>query len=313
MAIGAAPKMLVEAPSFDPRDFGLLSTVQARYDEPDPHWRNGVRWSDICGLGGSTFDPFCLGGSPSGPADKAANVTVSHFAATGFTTFAEVDCSPVGYSQEEQRARAVDALIRTEPYQVENAFWTGSAGGQSGNIVYPHLAASAAVLDGSSGLPIATLQCAATTITGSTVLDLAEGIGRLEAAFAALAPTQGKGVIHVPTILSEALFTQLIAKVDGAIMRTNLGNRIALGGGYPGTGPTGTTVPNAVWVYMTGPVFAYRGSPQTFAFREMLDRSTNTLKTIVERQWLLGYTCCALPAVLISVGGDVTGQPLSAF
>jgi hypothetical protein len=313
MAIGAAPKMLVQAPTIDPRDYGLLSTVEARYDEADVHWRNGARWSDICGLGGTTFDPFCLGGSPSGPADKAANVTVNHFAATPFTTVAEVDCSPVGYSQEEQRARAVDALTRTEPYQVENSFWTGSAGGQTANIVYPHLAANAAVLDGSSGLPIATLQCAATAVTGTTVLDITEGIGRLEAAFMALAPTMGKGVIHLPSILAEALFYNHVAEVEGTVIRTRLGNKIAVGAGYPGTGPDGSRTSNAVWVYMTGPIFAYRGSPQTFAFREMLDREDNTLKTIVERPWLLGYSCCALPAVLISVGGDVTGQPLSAF
>lgn len=312
MAIGAAPKMLVQAPTIDPRDFGLLSTVEARYDEADPHWRNGVRWSDICGQGGTTFDPFCLGGSPSGPADKDANVTVNHFAATAFTTVAEVDCSPIGYSQEEQRARAVDALIRTEPYQVENAFWTGSASASTG-VVYPHLAANAAVLDGSSGLPVAQLQCAATTITGSTVLDVTEGLGRLEGAWDVLAPTMGKGVIHVPGILGEALFYNHVVERDGQILRTGRGNRVALGAGYPGTGPTGALVSNAVWIYMTGPVFAYRGSPQTFAFREMLDREDNTLKTIVERTWLLGYSCCALLAVLVSVGGDVTGQPLSAF
>ena len=45
----------------------------------------------------------------------------------------------------------------------------------------------------------------------------------------------------------------------------------------------------------------------------MLDRETNTLKTIVERTYVLGYSCCCMYAVPISTGGIVTGQPSSAF
>lgn len=310
----AGPKMLAPPPSFDPRDFGLLSVVQARYDEPDAHWRNGVIWQDICGLGSSTFDPFCLttssipvSGAP--PAAKADNIDWNTYGATPFTVFAEVDCSPVGYSQEEQRARAVDALTRTEAYQVEYAFWTGNAGG-SANEVYPHLAASSAVQD-TTLLPVLNLQCAATPVTGSTVLDMVEGLGRIEAALAAC--YQGKGVIHVPVLLATQMFQWGLVQASGAQLRTKTGNLVAIGGGYPGTGPTGAAISNALWIYATGPVFAYRSEAFTFKFAEQLDRTTNTLKTIVERTYVLGYSCCCLPAVPISVGGDITGQPLSAF
>jgi hypothetical protein len=310
----AGPKMLVPPPSFDPRNFGLLTTVQARYDEPDQHWRNGVIWQDICGLGGNTFDPYCLtttsipvSGAP--PAPKADNIDWNTYGAIPFTVFAEVDCSPVGYSQEEQRARAMDALTRTEAYQVENAFWTGTAGG-SANQVYPHLAASAAVQD-TTLLPVVNLQCAATAVSGTTVLDMVEALGRLEAALAAC--YQGKGVIHVPVILATQLFQWNLVKVDGAQLRTQTGNLVAIGGGYPGTAPTGVTPSNAVWIYATGPIFAYRSAAFTFKFAEQLDRTANTLKTIAERTYVLGYSCCCLPATPVSVGGDITGQPLSAF
>jgi hypothetical protein len=306
--------MLIPPPSFDPRNFGLLSVVQARYDEPDAHWRNGGTWQDICGLGGSTFDPNCLtatsipvSGAPA-PA-KVDNIDWNTYGATPFTVVAEVDCSPVGYSQEEQRARAVDALTRTEAYQVEYAFWTGTAGGVT-NRVYPHLAATEAVYDG--GLyPIVQMQCAALQVTGTTILDIIEGLGRIEAALAAC--YQGKGVIHVPVLLATQMFQWNLVKADGAQLRTQSGNLVAIGGGYPGTGPTGAAISNALWIYATGPIFAYRSAAETFKFSEMLDRTTNTLKTIVERTYLLGYSCCCLPAVPISVGGDVTGQPLSAF
>jgi len=310
----AGPRTLVAPPTFDPRNFGLLSVVQTRYDEPDPHWRNGVTWQDICGLGSLTFDPFCLtastipvSGAP--PAAKADNIDWNTYGATPFTVFAEVDCSPVGYSQEEQRSRAVDALTRTEAYQVENAFWTGAAGGVA-NRVYPHLAANEAVND-STLLPVTQMQCAATAVSGSTILDMVEGLGRLEAALAAC--YQGKGVIHVPVLLVTQMFQWNLVEANSGQLRTKSGNLVAIGGGYPGTGPTGTLISNALWIYATGPIFAYRSAPETFRFVEQFDRTDNTLRTIVERTYVLGYSCCCLPATPISVGGDITGQPLSAF
>jgi hypothetical protein len=55
----------------------------------------------------------------------------------------------------------------------------------------------------------------------------------------------------------------------------------------------------------------YRGAPETFRFYQMLDRTNNTLKAIVERPYVLGYSCCCLGAVALGLGGDITGQPLS--
>lgn len=301
------PRQLVAPPPFVDRNYGLLSVVQARYDElGDQHWRNGVTFQNLCGLGGSTFDDFCVTGVP---AAKAANVTTPVQGATPFTAFAEVECSPVGYSREEERSRAIDALTRNESWQVERAFLSGRAS-TTNNIVYPHLAASATVLDNGT-IPTITLQCATTMVTGSVILDVVEGIGRLEAAFANC--SNGQGVIHVPTILAEHLFRQGIARIEGAQVRSQLGNLFAIGAGYDGRGPDGTYINNAVWVYITGPVFAYRSGLETFAFRESFDRANNTLKTIVERTYVLGFDCCCLFAIPISVGGIVTGQPISAF
>jgi hypothetical protein len=143
------------------------------------------------------------------------------------------------------------------------------------------------------------------------ILDMVEGLGRLEAAFGAC--YQGKGVIHMPMVLGERLFSAHIAQVSGGQLRTGAGNLVALGAGYPGTSPDGVAPSNAAWVYMTPPVFAYRSAPETFTFKEQFNRTTNTLETIVERTYVLGFSCCCMPAIPISVGGDVTGQPLSAF
>ena len=50
------PKLPVSPPSVVPRDFGLLSVVQPRFEESDPHWRNGVIWESNCDLGDTTCE-----------------------------------------------------------------------------------------------------------------------------------------------------------------------------------------------------------------------------------------------------------------
>ncbi len=299
------PRQLVPPPTFVDRNFGLLSVVEPRFDELDEHWRNGVTWQGLCGIGFTTFDDFCVTGAPP----KTPNFSTPLRGATPFTPFAEVDCAPIGYDQAFQEARAADALTRSESWQVENAFWTGTVAA-SGNKAFPHLAASSSVID-TSFLPNVTLQCAATTVTGSTVLDVVEAIGRLESALGTC--LNGQGVLHVPLILGEQLFRAGVVKVDGPQIKTQAGNLVALGAGYPGTGPDGTSIPNAVWVYITGPVFAYRSPVISFKFRDSFNRSENTAQMIAERTYVLGFDCCCLYAVPVSVGGIVTGQPLSAF
>lgn len=312
------PRQLVPPPNFVDRNFGLLSVVQPRYDASEasglagspenPYWRNGVTFSDICGLAGTTWDWFCVTGVGSRDT-KAENVDNVNFGATPFTVFGRVDCSPVGYSQDEERARAVSALTRNESWQVERAFATGVVGGavNAPATVYPHLQATEAVTD-TAGI---RLQCAATSVTGSTILDVVEGFGRLEAAMANC--WNGQFVIHVPVILGEALFDHHLVDTYGAQIKTRAGNLVALGAGYTGLSPAGAATANAAWIYATPPIFAYRSGPETFTFREELDRDTNTLQTIVERTYVLGFPCCCFYALPVSVGGDVTGQPVSAF
>ncbi|MFZ0789747.1 MAG: hypothetical protein WAM94_09005 [Chromatiaceae bacterium] len=301
------PRLLVDPPTVYDRSYGLWSTVQDRSAlAADVHWRNGVTFEPLCGLGGSFYDDYCL---ETNPASKADNISTPVRGATPFVAFAQIDCSPVGYSQDQQRQRAADALTRSESYQVETAFWTGAAGGDA-SIVYPHLAANAAVLD-TNVIPVTTLQCAATQVTGSALLDITEALGRIEAAFGACGNSQG--TIHVPMVLGEQLFRANAVKAMGAQLVTQTGHLVALGTGYTGSGPDGTLTPNAVWIYMTGPVFGYRTAIEQFQFRETLDRTENTVRTIAERSYVLGFDCCCLYAVLVSVGGIVTGQPLGAF
>jgi hypothetical protein len=305
----AGARLLVEPPTFDLRKFGLLSVVQDRSTAADQHWQNGVTWQDLCGMAGTTYSGCLSAGTvtTTGGA-KSSNVHRSTFGATPFAVVAELDCSPVGYSDQERQADAAAALTRNEAFQVEGAFWTGRAGGDAG-IVFPHLASAEAVVDPNITIMSVTLQCAASTVSGSVVLDVVEGLQRLEYQMAQC--YSGQLTLHVPSVLGEALIQWGVIAPQGEQMLTKTGHLVALGGGYPGTSPSGVATPNVAWVYATGPVFMYRGAPETFRFYQMLDRTNNTLKAIVERPYVLGYSCCCLGAVPLALGGDITGQPLS--
>jgi len=296
----AAPRQLVAPPTFVDRNFGLLSVVQPRYTEPDAHWRNGVTWQDICGQALSTLSPYCSGDAEP-PQVKSETTDIDTFGALPFTVYAKVDCSPVGYTQEEQRARAVDALTRTEGDQVEAVFSTGTVAGLP-NKVYPHLQSETAVVEGSGSMQI-QLQCVATPVSGAATFEITEGLGILES----LASTcwHGQLTLHVPLVLAHRMISSALVKADGAQMKTINGNLVALGAGYDGHSPAGAATPGAAWIYATGPVFAYRSQPETFNFREQFNRENNTLETIVERTYVLGYTCCCMYAVPILTTGGV--------
>jgi hypothetical protein len=78
-------------------------------------------------------------------------------------------------------------------------------------------------------------------------------------------------------------------------MTTKNGNKVAIGGGYPGSGPDGAPrAANTTWLYATGNVFGYRSNVRVRAPQgaESIDRSNNTIKMIAERTYVLGWDCC---------------------
>lgn len=308
------PRFHIEPPSHVASPYGLLSVVDARYDEPSPHWRQGVEWDSLCGKVNTTYDPcFSVtdtGTPPPTPPAKTSELTFEDRGAQPFTVVARFDCSPAAWAEHAQEL-GEDALTRLEAYQVERTFWTGMAGGQE--VVFPHLAADAEVTDGSTVHPV-LLQTAATPVTG-TSLSLVEGLGLLEQA---LADCYGSaGVIHVPASLGPALAAERLIERDGARrLRTLNGNLVALGGGYPGTGPDGSTPAQGhAWIYATGNVFAYRSRVEVPPLPSIVDRANNTASALAERTYVLGWDCCHL-AVEVEItelgGGGVESSDIQA-
>ncbi|MBE4788402.1 hypothetical protein [Streptomyces caniscabiei] len=283
-------RQLIALPTaFTPLRYGLWDTIQT--PSPDGvHWQNGVTWTERCPTGDSTYDE-CLAvtgtGAPPEPAAKTANVTQDSRGATPFTVYARFDCSPVGLGDAASIAQ--DALSRVEQLQVEEAFWTGMAGGQA--VVFPHLAADAEVLDGE----VILQTVASPVVTGA---DAAHALGALEQELADC--YAGQGLIHVPRTALATLAAWNLVREDNGQLITPGGNLIVAGGGYLGTGPDGSPpADGTTWIYATGAAWGYRSDVYFSQTRDSLNRSSNTLQMLAERNYLIGFECCLLAAHIV--------------
>lgn len=301
--MAGAPRIQVEPPSFAPLPYGLLTALDDQIrGTSDPHWTSGVTWESVCAQGGTTYDE-CWAvtgtGAPPPPASKSSTTSITRRGALPFTVYAELDCSAPGFWDRAQDL-TIQTLTQSEQWQVENAIWTGMAGGQS--VVWPRLASNANNVEASTNI---TLGLAATVVSGnSSPMDLVEGWGLLEQALADC--YDGVGVIHVPrNLLPQAKHSNLI-EAEGSRYRSAGGNLVIFGAGYRGTSPAGVAVSGQTWMYATGAMFVYRGPAQIMPIVSALNRSTNTMKAIAERTYLVGWDCCQL-GVNISTGGIVTG------
>lgn len=291
-----AARQLIELPAvFTPLPYGLWDSIQ-HPPASGPHWQQGITWVERCPAGDTTYDE-CLAvtgtGAPPEPPAKTANVDQAFRGALPFTVYAEFECSPVGLADAEQVAS--DALVRVEHGQVETAFWTGTAGGQP--VVFPHLSADTEALDGDIVLqPVAT-----TAVTG---VDVAHALGVLEQNLADC--YTGQGLIHVPrTALPTLAAWDLAVERDGRLY-TPGGNLIVVGDGYTGTAPDGTVpADGTTWIYATGAAWGYRSDVYVSRMRDSLDRSTNTIRMLAERTYIIAYECCLL-AAHVQLGVPVT-------
>ncbi|WP_460071077.1 hypothetical protein [Streptomyces sp. YKOK-I1] len=283
-------RQLIDLPTvFTTLPFGLWDSLQT--PSPDGvHWQQGVTWTERCPIGDTTYDE-CLSvtgtGAPPEPPAKTDNVEQQFRGATPFTVYARFDCSPVGLGDAQTAAQ--DALARVEQQQVETAFWTGAAGGQA--VVFPHLAANAEQLDGD-----VVLQTVATPVV--TGADVAHALGLLEQELADC--YSGQGLIHVPRqALATLAAWNLVTETSGGLF-TPGGNRIVAGGGYTGTGPDGSApAAGTTWVYATGAAWGYRSDVFVSQVRDSLNRSSNSLQMLAERNYLIGFECCHLAAHIV--------------
>jgi len=284
---------------FTPLPYGLLSSLRTDIREPDdPHWQSGITWESICAEGGTTYDEcWAVTGTGSAPApsEKSPTAAIGRRGALPFTVYSAVDCSAPGFWDRAQELLD-DTFTQSEQWQVENAVWSGTAGGQP--VVWPRLASNADNVEATTNV---TLGTAADVVGDGTAIDIVTGLGELEKALANC--YDGVGVIHAPRNLLAPMANAHLIQLDstGTRYRTVGGNMIVFGAGYSGTGPAGQSTDNETWMYATGAVMIYRGPVQVMPPASGLNRSNNSLTALAERTYLVGWDCCHL-AVNISTG-----------
>lgn len=287
---------------FTPGRYGLTSVVNW-ISPSDSHWGGGIQYdADCTDVNVAALE--CISGAPETIAHMS-EATWEHETrgARAFDVYSRVDCSPAdGDWWNVAQTRALRALTNSAPWQLERTFWSGHSHIAPAHI-YPNLIATGPIYDETNRI---LLQPSATVISGSP-LDVVEGLGALEASFAAC--YHGEGVIHAPFRMAAALAAQNLIFKDGSVLRTHNGNAVALGRGYNAArGPGDTTPPvGATWMMMTSPIFGYRGQARTFTAAESFDRSVNTLEMIAEQKFLLAWSCC-LHSVLVTYGGETAGR-----
>lgn len=278
------------APTFD-----LLSTA-TQLDLADAHWRMGITWEPLCPESSGTYDPCTaivdnagtVEQAPAPPA-KTATTEWQTRAATAFTAYSRIDCSPVGQWDQLSETNQ-QALLRSEARFVETAFWTGVAGGQT--VVFPHLAADTVVEDGGD-----LLQPAA-TVVNATPQEIAVGLAMLEDAIRDCYP--GVATIHMPIRLAAIAAEHHLLEVRSGRMFTPIGSKVVIGD-YPGTAPDGTVTAGASWMYATGEVFyARERTPTRFSIAEMFDRAVNTVEVLAERTYVIGWDCCLFAVPILN-------------
>lgn len=269
--------------------YGLLTVAEPVVPDNE-HWiDDGILWNeDLCSSIHSTVEDCPI--PVSGFAPMIQDRDFQSCQASPFRIYASYDCPPVGNTAQEAFSIAQKRLEIRENREVERVFWRGIA--QDGKTVNPSLAfgnntcGTLPVNLTPSGGPIG--------VVGSFAI--------LESALGSCAP--GSGVIHANYGLASFLIgSRLVFSGTENSWFTVTGQRLAIGAGYPGTGPGNiAAVPGSTWVFATGPMVIWRSevflTPERY--REAVDRSLNKVTVYAERVYALGWSCC-LFAIQVSL------------
>lgn len=300
-------RSVMEPPGFTPSPYGLLA-VASELPGPDK-WQRGTTWTEICPSGNTTYDQ-CLDpdvadsdSPPTSGLQKPEIESVHLRAATPCTVYARFDCPAVGYGEQGVQDLAERALTRVTPWQVEHAFATGEAAGDP--VVHPHLQSDTEVTeDIYPGDGRVVLSPSARQLT-ATALDPVEAFGRVEDQLSGC--YKGVGVIHVQSGLAASLKAQNLIELRNGRYVSPAGHLVAVGAGYPGDAPDGTSSMGVSWIYGTGQVWYHRSDVLSIQpIEETLDRQQNSVESLAERIYVVGFECC-LVAAPVTLGGVEAG------
>lgn len=286
-AVGFAPATRIDTPPRLPFPFGLNSVVSIA-DAATERWTNGVTWEMSC------FDPagIAIGDcdDPQGFPREFPESGPGTGEAYAFTVYGVYKCSMIGMNLDDAQDKARDALLAREEQAAEFALWQRLAQFEDSDGNGPE------------------------ELTGG---DVVEVLGQLEKF---IADTYGSlGVIHASRNAATTLTQKGLIRASGSRMLTNLNTPVLVGSGYPGSGPGTYTEPvgetPGSWAYdppAAGTEFV-AASPAIFGYRsqvfdgslvpgDLLDRGTNDMIGLAERNYLLGFEPCGVAFAALTLG-----------
>ena len=270
------PPALVAGAPRTPLPYGLFSVVPIREGSAD-RWENGITYEslgcpseDLKGIG-----PIDCGSEDAEtvglPKDLDAREGLSHTDATSFHVIETYKCTPIGNTLERAGEVAEQRLLAFEESQVEKALATGALG-QEPNF--------------------------------TTATDLGEQ-SSLKAAVALLEKviaTQygSQGILHMSRETATLALEAGVVESTASRLRTKLGTPVVAGSGYDFPG-----------IVATPAMFGYRGEIFQSSNRagDLLDRATNDLYGVAERQYTLAWDDCGAWSATFSLTSGGAGMP----
>ena len=235
------------------------------------HWLSGAAVypypEDLPG----EWDPCSSGTSRT--KDEGTGVESPNFAS--FVSYLPITCSSMSIGDPEEFARRAEiALNAVQSFSVERQLSQGT-----GVVTNPFLADAAHTL----------------TAAGATATKPLAALSYLEEE---IGETGKQGMIHATPPVASQWFDQTREDIP---LVTNLGTRVASGGGYQGATPSGRAAATAgqSWVYATGPVEVRLAAVQVMDIKEVLDRSNNDVTFRAERYVLVTWDTQLQAAILV--------------
>lgn len=269
------PPVLIDKPTPSmPLRYGLLQAAVGPFDLPIHARNGGLRYTHaMCGTGFG-YEIACI----DAQADKFTSFDLGSDLVTGtpFITYATMTCGTVGYTYEEQRALVVERLKSVEQGLVESIFSQG--------------------LFGQSPALLAADGIVTVTGAGDSIVNVVSELERaMYCGFSTTASNYGPAAyLHVPIPAFNEMRSQHFIDFDGTRWRTPIGTVVSTGC-YANDDPDGAAPADGVfWLYITGQTAIWKTSDEQLQVAPVegsLDRTTNQMLMMAEREWVVTYEC----------------------
>lgn len=248
--------------------YGLFSVVTGPLDLPIHARIGGLQYEiGTCTLPNG-YEVNCLADHETKTFDGSIETNVG----LPFVVYAGIECGVVGLANIQDRIYKFlfEQLSAGEQATVESIFSTSGFGLSNGLANNP------------------------ATVNLGTATDIVNGVGLLEEW---LYERYGlPGVLHVPMLAASYVKNAMLVEKDSANEPWRTVPRTAVSfGNYAGVGPTGQDpTAGSTWIYITGQMAIWR-TPDSellnIPLGQILNRSTNTVDIIMEREYVVTYDC----------------------